>query len=79
MLRKTTCSRKSVEIHGGTVIFIERYEAPLPSRILQDYEKGSVLRHYTGLCKEGISFVGDKGDNEVEYEFVKQKTLPTKG
>ena len=39
------------------------YESPLPSRILQDYEKGVFFRHHTGLCKEGVSFVGNKGYN----------------
>lgn len=64
MLRKTTCSRKSAEIYCATAIFIEMYEVPLPSRILQVYEKGSVHRHsHTGFCKRGVYFEGDKGYN----------------
>lgn len=36
---------------------------PQHPRILQDYEKGVFLRHNTGFCKVGVSFVGDKGYN----------------
>ena len=37
---------------------------------MQDYEKGSVLRHHTRDIKR-VSFVGDKGYNEMDkFEVV---------
>ena len=71
VLRKTTCSRKSVEIHCDTAIFIEIYEEPLTSRNYSNSIKRECSFDTILAFVKGVSFVGDKGYNEVRKSVIR--------
>ena len=75
VLRKTTCSRKSLERHYGTAILSKCMKSPLSSRVLQDCEKGVSFDTILAFVKE-VSFVVDKEYNRGnKLEFYKEECL----
>lgn len=61
MLRKTTCSRKSVEIHGGTATFIEIDEALFMQEFYRFEEKGVFFDIILVYVKRGFLLWGIRG------------------
>ena len=70
VLRKTTCSRKSVGIYRDTVILIEMYETPLLSRIFKNTKKGVSFDTILAYVKRGFQSRGDKGYNRGEIRKI---------